>query len=498
MKRIFTTGLISVGILLFISFQSCKSYNPGDSGKPNLLFIMLDDLGKEWVSEYGAEDIETPTIDRLAEEGMLFNNAYSMPQCTPSRVALLTGQYPWRNGWINHYDVPRWGHGAHFDADEYPGIARIMKEAGYVTCAAGKWQVNDFRLDPEVMLMHGFDEYCMWTGAEGGNEEASQLRYWNPYIHTSGGSQTYEGRFGEDIFSDFIIDFMSRHRNEPMMIYYPMCLPHGPLTTTPLEPDVSEKMELYSAMVRYTDVILAKLLDALEDLDLRKETIVFWTTDNGSDGGIVGHRSGLAVRGGKTYLSENGVNAPLIVNCPGKVPSGIATDALMDFTDILPTFAELGGGNLPEGHVFDGYSLADLLLGRSDDSYREWILTMGSHPASIHDGRVASVFEFRDRAIRDKQFKAYVDTNKTIVEMFDLLADPGEHTNLLASERKDVRTAYEKFRGIVEGLPDRDASPLYTRLEGSLYDIPVEALNKNAMLGKSRPNKSPEPRFNEN
>jgi len=238
MKRILTTGLISVGILLLISFQSCKSYNQGDSGKPNLLFIMLDDLGKEWVSEYGAEDIETRTIDRLAEEGMLFNNAYSMPQCTPSRVALLTGQYPWRNGWINHYDVPRWGHGAHFDADEYPGIARIMKEAGYVTCAAGKWQVNDFRLDPEVMLKHGFDEYCMWTGAEGGNEEASQQRYWDPYIHTSGGSRTYEGRFGEDVFSDFIIDFMSRHRNEPMMIYYPMCLPHGPLTTTPLEPDV--------------------------------------------------------------------------------------------------------------------------------------------------------------------------------------------------------------------------------------------------------------------
>jgi len=158
----------------------------------------------------------------------------------------------------------------------------------------------------------------------------------------------------------------------------------------------------------------------------------------------------------------------------------------------------LGRGNLPEGHVIDGYSLADLLLGRSDDSYREWILTMGSHPASIHDGRVASVFEFRDRAIRDKQFKAYVDTNKTIVEIFDLLSDPGEHTNLLASERKDVRTAYEKFSKVVEGLPDRDASPRYTRLEGSLYDIPVEELNQNAMLGKSRPNKSPEPRFNEN
>ena len=122
---------------------------------------------------------------------------------------------------------------------------------------------------------------------------------------------------------------------------------------------------------------------------------------------------------------------------------------------------------------------------------------MGSHPASIRDGRIASVFEFRDRAISDKQFKAYVDTSKTIVEIFDLLADPGELTNLLGSERADVGVTYEKFRKVVEGLPDRDASPRYTRLEGSLYEIPVEELNKSAFNGKSRPNKSPEPRFGE-
>ena len=130
------------------------------ASKPNILFILLDDLGKEWINCYGGEGIETPHIDALAEGGMLFHNAYSMPQCTPSRVAFLTGQYPYRNGWVNHWDVPRWGVG-YFDTKQYPSIARILQGAGYATGIAGKWQINDFREQPNVLLDNGF------TGANG-------------------------------------------------------------------------------------------------------------------------------------------------------------------------------------------------------------------------------------------------------------------------------------------------------------------------------------------
>ena len=487
-----TILILLLGMTLGL-FSDCVPAKESNRKKLNLVFILLDDLGKEWVSVYGAEDIETPVIEKLASEGMLFSNAYSMPQCTPSRVALLTGQYPWRNGWINHYDVPRWGHGAHFDPDEYPGVARIMKEAGYVTCAAGKWQVNDFRLDPEVMVKHGFDEYCMWTGAEGGNLKASQERYWNPYIHTREGSRTYEGEFGEDIFSDFIIGFMKRHRDEPMMIYYPMCLPHGPLTATPLEPEVKGKMDKHKAMVRYTDFILGKLLKAMEDLEIRDHTIIFWTTDNGTAGNITGNRMGRAVSGGKTFLTENGINAPFVVNCPGLVPQGVITDALTDFTDILPTFAALGGGRLPEEHVIDGHSLARLILGETKDLPRKWILGMGSHPAMLRQGRVVPAFTFRDRAVRDKQFKAYVDSGKRITELYDIQNDPWEELNLAAEEREDVRQAMDKFNRIVDNFPDVDAGPRYTTLSGSIYDIPPEELNKRARKAKLKPNKSPPP-----
>jgi len=152
--------------------------------RPNILFIMVDDLGKEWISCCGAEDIETPNIDALAKTGMRFENAYSMPQCTPSRATLLTGQYPWRTGWVNHWDVPRWGVGYFdFKLRRNMTFANILKTAGYTTAAVGKWQINDFRVTPDAMKKHGFDDWCMWTGYETGNKPSAE-RYWDAYINT--------------------------------------------------------------------------------------------------------------------------------------------------------------------------------------------------------------------------------------------------------------------------------------------------------------------------
>ncbi|MHC4542389.1 MAG: sulfatase-like hydrolase/transferase, partial [Planctomycetota bacterium] len=215
-----------------------KSSSAGRGNRPNILFIMVDDLGKEWISCYGAEDVETPNIDALAQTGMRFENAYSMPQCTPSRATLLTGQYPWRTGWVNHWDVPRWGVG-YFDwaIRENTTFARVMRAAGYATAAAGKWQMNDFRIAPDFMSKHGFDDWCMWTGYEAGNPPSGK-RYWDAYINTlQDGSKTYSGRFGPDVYTDYLTDFMRKHKDRPMMLYFPMALTHGPLTATPAEPN---------------------------------------------------------------------------------------------------------------------------------------------------------------------------------------------------------------------------------------------------------------------
>lgn len=445
------------------------------AAKPNILFIMLDDLGKEWIGAYGAENIKTPNVDKLAASGMLFSNAYCMPQCTPTRVTLLTGQYPFRHGWVNHWDVPRWGAGCHFDWTRNPSIARIMRSAGYKTAAAGKWQVNDFRVQPEAMVHHGFDDYCMWTGYETGNP-ASGERYWNPYLHTKDGSRAWKGRFGEDIFSDFLIDFMRRNKDQPLFMYYPMCLPHGPLTTTPLEPDAEGKLERHKAMVRYCDRILGKLVKALDDLGLREKTIIVWTSDNGSGRGFTGAMNGRQVRGGKARTTENGVCIPFIVNCPGLVPQGVKTDALTDFTDLLPTFAELAGAPLPGDSKFDGHSIADVLLGKRKDSKRKWIMAMGGGNSARRTERgVENMYVFRDRVIRDKRYKLFVDSNRQPAKFVDLINDPEEAVNLIDSDDPIVRSSLHKLKAVISMFPEQDSDPIYTPLPAQPWDVAVTA-----------------------
>ena len=237
MKRL----LYCLTIIFGLALQSATA------AKPNILFIMVDDLGKDWISCYGADEIDTPNIDRLAKGGLKFHNAWSMPQCTPTRATLLTGQYPWRTGWVNHWDVPRWGVG-YFDWANYTTFANVMKSAGYSTAIAGKWQINDFRLEPEALRKHGFDDWAVWTGYETGNPPSGE-RYWDAYIHTRTGSKTYKDKFGPDIYCDFLIDYMKQHRDEPMMLYFPMALTHGPLVPTPDEPKITTGKDKFKAMV---------------------------------------------------------------------------------------------------------------------------------------------------------------------------------------------------------------------------------------------------------
>ena len=461
----FVLILIAGLILCFLS--NCSR----QADKPNILFILVDDLGKEWISCYGAEDIETPNIDALAKNGMLFNNAYSMPQCTPSRVTLLTGKYPWRTGWVNHWDVPRYGVG-YFDwkKKENMTFARILKDAGYRAAAAGKWQVNDFRVEPRSMEKHGFEDWCMWTGGEGQNPP-SDKRYWDPYINTPSGSKTYKGKFGPDIFTEFLINFIRNNADGPMMLYFPMALTHTPFTTTPDMPDVKEDMEKHKAMVRYTDKIVGQLVLALEETGIRNKTIIIFTTDNGSSRSVTGRRNGIDVTGGKSLKTENGVCAPFIVNCPGLVPSGVVTDALTDFTDLLPTFLELSGAEAPSGLIIDGKSIAPLLLGKSEDSPRNWIMALGHHRARVDDQGLRGIHDFASRVIRDKQYKAWVDENMSITRLHDLVIDPLEEVNLISSTKPEHLQALHKFQAIVDSMPETDARPLYEPRQALPWDV---------------------------
>ena len=461
----------SLTLLAFALFAHMVFASQATKQKPNILFIMLDDLGKEWISCYGAEDIETPNIDALAAGGMKFNNAYSMPQCTPSRATLLTGKYPWRNGYVNHWDVPRWGIG-YFDwkHKENTTFARLMKDLGYKTCAAGKWQINDFRIEPQAMKKHGFDDWAMWTGWESGNPPSGE-RYQDPYINTPAGSKTYKGKFGPDIYTDHIIQFMKEHKKDPMCLYLPMTLPHTPFVVTPDEPKASSKLDRHKAMVRYIDKLIGKLVNALEELAIRDNTILIFTTDNGTVGSITGTLNGTKVQGGKSKEKESGICAPFIVNCPGLVPAGKETNALTDFSDLLPTFVELGGGKVPEDLVVDGQSIAPLILGKENDSKRKWIMALGFGKGKLDKEGVRGREDFMSRVIRDKRFKVWVSKKKEIVRLHDLMEDPWEQTNLIDSTEEAHKKAIRKFEGVLASVPDKDARPLYTPRAKNPWDL---------------------------
>jgi arylsulfatase A-like enzyme len=440
--------------------------------KPNIVFIMVDDLGPEWISSYGGEGIETPNVDELARRGMSFENAYSMPQCTPTRATLLTGQYPFRHGWVNHWDVPRWGAGCHFDPKHNVTFARQLEKVGYKTAVAGKWQINDFRVQPNVLREHGFQEWSMWTGFESLNP-ASAERYWNPYVFSNlHASRTYQNRFGPDVFNEFVLGFLERHRNEPMLVYYPMALTHTPLVATPHEPFAESKYGRHKAMVRYTDYLVGRVMKQLEDLGLWDQTYVFFTTDNGTAQSIDGRLNGRAVPGGKAKLTENGPRQPFIVSGPG-IAAGVRTEALTDFSDLMPTFAELSGAELPEGVAIDGKSIAGVLRGDDRQGSREWMLAMGYGPARLDEKGVRPAKDFADRVVRDERYKLHVLDGQP-ARLHDLQNDPDETVNLIASDEPAHLAAKRKLTAVLESFPKTDARPHYDPLPAQPWDMTRE------------------------
>lgn len=467
------SGVLAVTLLSACWLLASCSQEPDT--RPNILFILVDDLGKEWVSAYGAEDIETPRIDELASTGMRFENAYVMPQCTPTRLSFMTGQYPYRHGWVNHWDVPRWGGGAQYDWNRNPSLARVMKDAGYATAVAGKWQVNDFRVQPEAMVDIGFDEYCMWTGGEGDNPQSDE-RFWDPYIHTKEGSRIREDAYGPDVFTDFLLDFIERNEEGPFFAYFPMVLTHTPFVTTPDDLEASTDLDKHKAMVRYTDKILGKFMDKLDSLGIREDTIIVWVTDNGTVSSISGTQNGRLVKGEKGNTAEPGLCVPFIINGPGRVPEGVVTDALTDVTDMLPTFAELAGGKLQTGYVYDGQSIADHILGKADDTNRRWVLGMGGqNDAKLTDDGVENRFVFRDRVLREKRYKLFVSPQREAVKLVDVIADPAEAINLIDSDDPGAKAALARLMPLIETFPERDNDPIYDRLPAQPWDVPVTA-----------------------
>jgi arylsulfatase A-like enzyme len=251
----------------------------------------------------------------------------------------------------------------------------FLKRHGYATALAGKWQLSG-RL-PGLVRECGFDEYCIWAyksylpgGVEhtGGWEKDQEkpARYWHPCVLRNGEYVPTQPRdYGPDLYADFLIDFMRRHRDEPFFLYYPMCLTHGPHERTPdtvdeESGDYDRNDTRYRYAVEYMDKLIGRITAALDEMGLRDNTVILFTGDNGTGGD------------GKGQPTELGARVPLIVNGPGIVKARGATDELSDLSDVFPTLAAFAGAPLPDDRPIDGVSLAPFLTGESDTT-RDWI-----------------------------------------------------------------------------------------------------------------------------
>lgn len=328
------------------------------ASKPNIIFILADDLGHDGLSCYGSDLRKTPQIDKLAASGTRFDTCYSAPLCGPSRCVLMTGRYAFRTGGITNGSWRAGGPGPKA-ADEQP-IAKLLKQAGYATGESGKWrQVGETPRD------WGFDEYC--TDPTGGGW------YWKTSYEKNGETiTTPKEEYNPDIIQAFSLDFINRHKEQPFFLYYPMHLVHGPILRTPDSAAGAGKgTDFYNDDIAYMDKQVGALVAEIEKLGLREKTLIFFAGDNGTALTYPSPIGGRLINGKKASMQEGGARVPFIASWPGVTPAGKVNKDLVNFTDVHATLLELAGAKAPEGFKFDSVSIAPQLRGEKGTP-REW------------------------------------------------------------------------------------------------------------------------------
>ncbi len=414
-------------LTLLLVFNCLFPYVLSAQSQPNIILIMADDLGYETLEYNGGSSYITPNLNALAGTGVRFTRAYATPLCTPSRVKIMTGKYNFRN-------YVRFGL---LDQEERT-FANLLKDAGYATAIAGKWQLDGGEESPHHF---GFDEYALWQIRSGD----FWYRYKDPKVYRNGNfMDNNKGKYGPDVYTDFLLDFMQRKSAEeqPFFIYYPMCLVHDPFQPTPEQANFQEytiqglNHEAYfDDMMTYMDKIVGRIVDQLENLGIRDNTLIIFTGDNGTDQNVVSLMDGKVVRGGKGMPIERGTHVPLIASWPTYDQEGHTSDNLVDFTDVLPTLMEAAGVGVPENFLTDGRSFLPQL--KSDDTNaREWIFC--DYDSGKPQFPVA-------RYAQDYQYKLYGDGY-----FYDYVADPEEQVPINPyTLSRPVQARFQKLKEVL-------------------------------------------------
>ena len=345
-----------------VSAQNKKAKESGS--KPNIIFILADDLGIGDVSCYGSDNNKTPIIDKLAKDGMRFQHAYTAPLCGPSRSRILTGRYAFRTGAVNQDRV------GEIKPENEVMIPSVLKTAGYTSALVGKW--SQFGLTPKDF---GFDDYITFQGS--GVYWSSEKKKASTYTENGIEKPLDTGVYMPDLMHDHLVKFLDDNKKKPFFLYYSMVHVHALIQRTP---DSKPGSDLYADNTAYMDKLVGKLLATLDDFKLRENTLIVFMGDNGTANQYAarGTIGGKALSGKKGTMLECGSLVPAIANWPGVVPSGKVNADLIDSSDLLPTFAELTGAKLPTKNVLDGRSFLPQILGKKGNPKEYIYMELGN------------------------------------------------------------------------------------------------------------------------
>ena len=398
------------------------------AAQPNIILIMVDDFGYECVTANGGESYQTPNIDKLAASGVRFENCHVQPLCTPTRVQLMTGRYNVRN-YINFGTLLR----------TETTFGNLIKSAGYATGICGKWQLGGEVDSPQHF---GFDESCLWQ------QTRRPPRYANPGLEYNGVEKDFtHGEYGPTLVNDFALSFITKNKEKPFFLYYPMILTHNPFQPTPDSPDwdptiSSENKQQspthFAEMTAYMDKMVGSVVTKLDELGIRDNTLLIFLGDNGTNSGITSRFKGADYKGGKGSTTSHGTHVPLVVSWPAMMKQGRVSADLVSSTDFLPTICAAAGVAMPAS--VDGVSILPQLKGEAGTP-REWLYTWYS-PRQSQDMTVSEyTFNHRFKLYRTGQF---YDLSTDEMEKKDLAATA--LSNEAAAAKAKLQTALDQFK----------------------------------------------------
>lgn len=399
-----------------------------ETAKPNIVFVLADDLGWAELGAYGNRFNSTPHLDRLATEGLRFTHAYAAaPVCSPMRASFLTGQAPARVGITDYLRADDSNH----LSPKLPTLAKMLREGGYRTGLIGKWHLmGDYRTRPGDPKLHGFDEVIC--------SEQSYIGpgyYWHPYKHLPGLAARTPGEYLTDRLNREAVDFIDRNAGagKPFFLYLAHYAPHTRLDGKPelvkkyaarAEAGKNRNNPQLAAMLESIDEGVGMIADALEKRNLAQNTLVIFCSDNGGETNVTAN---TGLRGGKSMLYEGGIRVPLIARWKGRIPAGAVSHEPVSSIDFYPTLLELAGVRPPKGHVVDGVSLAAIFRKPAAKLKARDLAWYYPLEKDHFLGGKSAV------AIRDRRWKMIEFLQTGEKQLFDLQADPGEERNLAAA-----------------------------------------------------------------